>query len=159
MYSGKVVRVALAYPDTHTALKAVGLAKEAMSQANIDARAYAGAMADDDVMFAMLDYEHVERFQTLRRELGVDAFGINLLLFAPGERGRIHSHDSQEEVYLVLAGELTLVVERVEHVLAAKRVARVAPGVRRQLVNAGAERLVLLALGGAGEHVGRDGRA
>jgi uncharacterized cupin superfamily protein len=116
-------------------------------------------MGDDDVTFATLDYEHGERFQTLRRELGVSAFGINLLLFAPGERGRIHSHEKQEEVYVVLAGELTLVVERVEHALDAKRVARVAPGVRRQLVNAGPERLVLLAFGGVGEHVGRDGHA
>ena len=121
--------------------------------------AYAGAMADAEVTFATLDYEHGERFQTLRRELGVSAFGINLLLFEPRERARIHSHDQQEEVYLVLAGELTLVVERVEHVLGPKRVARVPRGVRRQLVNAGPERLVLLALGGAGEHVGRDGHA
>jgi uncharacterized cupin superfamily protein len=116
-------------------------------------------MTDADVTFATLDYEHGERFQTLRRELGVSAFGINLLLFEPRERARIHSHDQQEEVYLVLAGELTLVVERVEHVLGPKRIARVARGVRRQLVNAGPERLVLLALGGAGEHVGRDGHA
>ena len=36
---------------------------------------------------------------------------------------------------------------------------RVGPAVRRQLVNAGSERVVLLALGGAGEHVGRDGLA
>ena len=111
------------------------------------------------VTFATLDYEHGERFQTLRRELGVSAFGINLLLFEPRERARIHSHDQQEEVYVVLAGELTLVVERVEHVLGPKRIARVPRGVRRQLVNAGPERLVLLALGGAGEHVGRDGHA
>jgi len=157
--NGKVVRAALAYPDAQTALEAFGLVKEPLLQAKVDPRAYAGAMADDDVTFATLDYEQAERFQTLRRELGVGAFGINLLLFAPGERGRIHAHDRQEEVYLVLAGELTLVVERVEHVLDAKRAVRVAPGVRRQLVNAGPERLVLLALGGAGEHVGRDGRA
>jgi len=31
--------------------------------------------------------------------------------------------------------------------------------VRRQLSNRGGERLVLLALGGAGPHIGRDGRA
>ena len=36
---------------------------------------------------------------------------------------------------------------------------RVAPEVRRQLVNRGPERLVLLALGGTGEHNGRDGEA
>ncbi len=116
-------------------------------------------MADSDVTFATLDYEQDERFQTLRRELGVSSFGINLLLLAPRERLRIHSHDHQEEVYIVLSGELTLVVERVEHVLGPRRAARVPHGVRRQLVNAGPERLVLLALGGDGEHVGRDGRA
>jgi hypothetical protein len=38
-------------------------------------------------------------------------------------------------------------------------VARVGPEVRRQLVNRGSERLVMLALGGYGEHAGRDGRA
>jgi hypothetical protein len=31
--------------------------------------------------------------------------------------------------------------------------------VRRQLINRGSERLVMLALGGEGEHRGRDGRA
>jgi uncharacterized cupin superfamily protein len=116
-------------------------------------------MADLDVTFAMLDYDGGERFQTLRRELGVEAFGINLILLAPRERGRIHSHDHQEEVYLVLDGELTLIVERTEHVLGEKRLARVPAAVRRQLVNAGPARLVLLALGAAGEHAGRDGRA
>jgi uncharacterized cupin superfamily protein len=116
-------------------------------------------MADPDVTFAELDFDRAERFQTVRRELGVGAFGINLILLAPRERGRVHSHDHQEEVYLVLAGKLTLIVEGVEHVLGPRRLARVGPGVRRQLVNAGRDRLVLLALGGAGEHVGRDGHA
>jgi mannose-6-phosphate isomerase-like protein (cupin superfamily) len=117
------------------------------------------SVADADVTFATLDYEHGERFQTLRRELGVGSFGINLLLFEPRERARIHSHEHQEEVYIVLAGELTLVIEGVEHVLGPRRAARVPPNVRRQLVNAGSPRLVLLALGGSGDHVGRDGRA
>ena len=34
-----------------------------------------------------------------------------------------------------------------------------APGVRRQLVNRGPGNLHLLAIGGAGEHEGRDGKA
>ena len=70
-----------------------------------------------------------------------------------------HAEDRQEEVYFVLEGELTLGVEGVEHVLGEDQLVRVGPGVRRQLVNRGSERLVLLALGGAGEHVGRDGHA
>jgi uncharacterized cupin superfamily protein len=116
-------------------------------------------MADSEVTFARLDYEHGERFQTLRRELGVSSFGINLVRLAPRERLRIHAHERQEEVYLVLAGELTLILEREEHVLGAGHLARVPAKVRRQLLNAGPARLVLLALGGDGEHVGRDGLA
>jgi hypothetical protein len=43
--------------------------------------------------------------------------------------------------------------------LARGELVRVAPDLRRQLVNRGPERVVLLALGGAGEHVGRDAEA
>jgi mannose-6-phosphate isomerase-like protein (cupin superfamily) len=116
-------------------------------------------MADPDVTLTAVDRDGADRFQSLRRELGVSGFGMNVIRLQPRERGRIHSHDHQEEVYLVLEGELTLVVESVEHVVGPDGAARVGPGVRRQLVNAGSERLVLLALGGSGEHVGRDGRA
>ena len=108
---------------------------------------------------ASLDADGGERFVPLRRQLGVESFGMNLIVLEPRQRGRIHSHERQEEVYVVLDGELTLLVDGVEHVLAANQVARVGPSVRRQLVNAGSERLVLLALGGSGEHVGRDGAA
>ncbi len=59
----------------------------------------------------------------------------------------------------MLEGELTLIVEGAEHVLGPDRLVRVGSSVRRQLVNAGAKRLILLALGGSGEHIGRDGRA
>ena len=112
------------------------------------------------VSFATLDFHSGERVQTLRRELGVSSFGINLIVLAPGQRGRIHAHERQEEVYIVLEGELTLAIEgSAEHVLGPATAARVAPAVRRQLVNAGRTRVVLLALGGAGEHTGRDGRA
>jgi uncharacterized cupin superfamily protein len=100
-----------------------------------------------------------ERFTPLRRELGVTAFGMNLIVLQPGQRGRIHRHERQEEVYLVLEGTLTLLVEREESVLARGELVRVAPEVRRQLVNSGPQRLVVLAIGGDGEHAGRDGEA
>jgi uncharacterized cupin superfamily protein len=112
-----------------------------------------------DVTFSALAPGGGERFQSLRRALGVQGFGINLLTLEPRQRGRIHDHERQEEVYLVLDGELTLVVEGEEHVLGPGDLARVGPGTRRQLVNRGPERLVVLALGAAGEHIGRDGRA
>jgi uncharacterized cupin superfamily protein len=108
---------------------------------------------------ARLDLDSTERFVPLRRQLGVTAFGLNQIVLQPGQRGRIHRHTAQEEVYLVLEGTLTLLIEGEEETLEQGDLARVAPAVRRQLVNRGPDRLVLLALGGAGEHVGRDGEA
>ncbi len=95
----------------------------------------------------------------LRRALGVTAFGMNLIVLQPGQRGRIHRHERQEEVYLVLEGTLTLLIEQEESLLERGELVRVAPDLRRQLVNRSQGRLVLLALGGAGEHAGRDGVA
>lgn len=116
-------------------------------------------MPDPDVTFTALDPDSGERFQRLRRELGVQAFGLNLITLAPGQRMRVHVHEHQEEVYLVIEGELTLVIEGDEHALGRGSLARVAPTVRRQLVNSGSERVVLVAVGGAGEHEGRDALA
>ena len=96
---------------------------------------------------------------TLRRDLGVTSFGLNEIVFQPGQRGRIHRHREQEEVYLVLEGTLTLVTEDEPRDVERGELARVAPDVRRQLVNRRREPLLLLALGGANEHEGRDGRA
>jgi uncharacterized cupin superfamily protein len=116
-------------------------------------------MSQPDFSFAELDPGSGERFQRLRADLGVTSFGINLITLQPRQRGRIHAHERQEEVYLVLEGELTLGIAGEEHVLGEGRLARVGPAVRRQLSNRGESRVVLLALGGAGDHEGRDGRA
>ena len=106
-----------------------------------------------------IDRGSAERFVPLRRQLGVTSFGLNQIVLAPGERGRIHRHDNQEEVYLVLTGTLTIAVEREELDLEPDQLMRVAPQLRRQLLNRTTEPVVLVALGGALEHVGRDGKA
>jgi mannose-6-phosphate isomerase-like protein (cupin superfamily) len=106
-----------------------------------------------------LDRDAGERFVALRRQLGVTSFGLNQLSLEPGQRGRIHRHEQQEEVYLVLEGTLTLVVEGQEHAVERDEIVRVGPEVRRQLLNRGPERMVALALGGSGEHAGRDAQA
>ncbi len=106
-----------------------------------------------------LDPETGERFLPLRRHLGVSSFGMNQIVLQPGQRGRIHRHQRQEEVYVVLEGQLTLLLEGQESELGQGELIRVAPQVRRQLVNRGPGRVVLLALGGAEEHRGRDGEA
>jgi mannose-6-phosphate isomerase-like protein (cupin superfamily) len=114
---------------------------------------------EDGTTRTQLDPDVGERFLALRRQLGVTSFGMNQIVLEPGQRGRIHRHARQEEVYLVLDGTLTLVIEDDPTDLGQGELIRVAPGVRRQLVNRGPDRLVLLALGGAGEHQGRDGEA
>ncbi len=111
------------------------------------------------VSYAKLEMDGSERFVSLRRALGVTSFGMNLILLEPGARGRIHRHETQEEVYLVLRGTLSLAIEGTERDVVEGELARVAPEVRRQLVNRGPGRLAILALGAAGEHVGRDGTA
>ena len=67
-------------------------------------------MTDPAIQITALDPD-AGMFQTLRRELGVTSFGINALTLQPKQRLRVHRHERQEEVYLVLEGELTLIVE------------------------------------------------
>jgi uncharacterized cupin superfamily protein len=119
-------------------------------------------MAEHDVASTtttIINTNNSERFQSLRRELGIEGFGMNVITLRPRQRGRIHDHERQEEVYVVLDGELTLGVEGTEQAVAKHCVVRVPAGVRRQLVNRGSTTLILLALGADGEHTGRDGRA
>lgn len=117
-----------------------------------------GAM-EDGLARTRIDDGATERFTPLRRQLGVSSFGINQLVLAPGQRGRIHRHERQEEVYLVLEGTLTLLVEGEPTEVGEGELVRVAPPLRRQLVNRGRSRVLLLALGGDGDHNGRDGEA
>jgi mannose-6-phosphate isomerase-like protein (cupin superfamily) len=114
---------------------------------------------EDGTSSTRLDPETGERFLPLRRQLGVSSFGMNQITLQPGQRGRIHRHERQEEVYLVLEGTLTVALEGDESDLQQGELIRVAPEVRRQLVNRGPGRVVLLAVGGANEHKGRDGEA
>ena len=115
----------------------------------------------DDITTTKLGVEPGERFASLKRPLGVVSFGMNQIVLGPGERNRIHRHLRQEEVYVVLEGTLTLVIEGESHDYSKGEVVRLAPAVRRQIVNRRREPLSLLALGGFvdHEHGGRDGQA
>src|ERR1700744_2077909 len=116
-------------------------------------------LVEDGTTRAALDPDHDARFLSLRRALGVTSFGINQMILQPGQRMRIHRHRHQEEVYLVLEGVLTVAIEGDETALASGELMRVAPGVRRQLINYGPGRVLLIALGGSAEHDGRDAEA
>ncbi len=106
----------------------------------------------DGVTSVRIDQPPEQRFARLRTPLGVNSFGINVLTFEAGQRNRIHRHARQEEVYVVLEGTLTLIVEGERFDYVVGDVVRVAPEVRRQLVNRGPGALRLLALGGVADH-------
>jgi quercetin dioxygenase-like cupin family protein len=114
-------------------------------------------MAEPEFSTAALDPENGEIFTSLRRELGAESLGINQIVLQPGQRMRVHRHERQEEIYFVVAGTLTLIVEGEEHSIPSGSLARVGPHTRRQIGNRGSEPVLLLALGAAGgEHVSRD---
>jgi mannose-6-phosphate isomerase-like protein (cupin superfamily) len=82
-------------------------------------------------------------------ELGVEAFGLQVLDFPPGfEHYPEHDHaaDGQEEVYVVLrgGGEFSIDGERVP--VAPGRIVRIGPASRRKL-EPGAEGVRVLAIG------------
>ncbi len=85
----------------------------------------------------------------VRHGLGVESFGIQVFDMPPNADRypeHDHSHDSQEEVYVVLEGAATLRAGGEEHELTPGVFARVGPGEKRKIVT-GSEGARLLALG------------
>jgi quercetin dioxygenase-like cupin family protein len=87
------------------------------------------------------DMERTGNWFLARRSLGLDAFGMNLVEIPPGER--IPEHDEtdrdQEEVFLVLEGSPSLVVDGREIEAPAGTFARLDPHLQRTVVNNGEE--------------------
>jgi uncharacterized cupin superfamily protein len=92
------------------------------------------------------DFERSGRWSLARRSLGVESFGMNLVDIAPGDR--IPEHDEterdQEELFVVLSGDATMVVDGRGHPAPAGTFARVRPELSRTVVNAGEEPVALL---------------
>jgi quercetin dioxygenase-like cupin family protein len=85
-----------------------------------------------------------------RAGLGVTSFGMQILEIPPNAAQypeHDHSHDSQEEVYLVLQGRATLQVGGEDYVLEPGVLARVGPTEKRKIVT-GEDSATVLALGG-----------
>lgn len=92
----------------------------------------------DDV--AAYDGEHKIpgiAFRSVRAELGVTAWGMNILDLEPGCEGHpVHDHqaDGQEEVYIVLSGAAELLIDGKAWPLSTGSMVRVPPDKTRQLV-------------------------
>ncbi len=98
-------------------------------------------------------------FRKVRRELGVEAFGVNAIVMPEGYASGRHYHDEQEELYFVHRGTVEIELgDGATHRLGPGGLARVAPATVRRLRNVGAGEAVYLCVGGKNGYVGRDGR-
>jgi mannose-6-phosphate isomerase-like protein (cupin superfamily) len=97
-------------------------------------------------------------FRRIRRELGVKAFGVNALIYPPGQEGFLHYHDEQDELYFVHRGRASFEVDGDEFELGPGGVVYVESTTPRKIDNRTDQELVVLAVGGKEGYVGRDGQ-
>jgi uncharacterized cupin superfamily protein len=100
-------------------------------------------------------------FRKVRVPLGVTAFGVNAIVVPPGFAGRRHYHERQQELYLVLEGEIEFQFgDGARQTLGPGGLARVDAATVRRLRNVSdTEQAVVFCVGGADGYVGRDGVA
>jgi mannose-6-phosphate isomerase-like protein (cupin superfamily) len=97
-------------------------------------------------------------FRKVRRELGVTAFGANVIVFPPGYEGFHHWHDEQDELYFVHRGRARVEVGDEVRELGEGGFVHVESTTPRRVSNASdSEDLVLLVVGGKDGYVERDG--
>jgi mannose-6-phosphate isomerase-like protein (cupin superfamily) len=96
--------------------------------------------------------------RSVRKPLGVTAFGVNLLVLPPGTEWFNHFHERQDELYFVHRGRAGFRVDGDEFELGPGGLCHVESTTPRQVANAGEDELVVLIVGGADGYVGRDGQ-
>jgi uncharacterized cupin superfamily protein len=98
-------------------------------------------------------------FRKVRQALDVTEFGVNGVVLPPGYTSRRHYHDRQQELYMVLRGEIEFDLDGATHTLGPGGLARVdAPTVRSLRNTSETDDAVYLCVGGEGGYVGRDGQ-
>jgi mannose-6-phosphate isomerase-like protein (cupin superfamily) len=97
-------------------------------------------------------------FRKVRRELGVTAFGVNLIVVPPGFVGFFHYHERQDELYFVHRGTARFEVADEVRELGPGGLCHVESTTPRRFSNVGDDDLVVLVVGGKDGYVGRDGQ-
>jgi uncharacterized cupin superfamily protein len=82
-------------------------------------------------------FERAGKWRLARRSLGLGSFGMNVVDLQPGERIPEHHERERdhEEVFIVLSGTTTMVIDGAEHPAPAGTFARVDPEPMRTVVN------------------------
>jgi uncharacterized cupin superfamily protein len=97
-------------------------------------------------------------FRKIRHALEVTEFGVNAVVLPAGYESRRHFHDRQQELYVVMQGEIEFDFDGAKQTLGPGGLARVdAPTVRSLRNVSASEDAVYLCVGGEGGYVGRDG--
>ena len=94
----------------------------------------------------------------VRRALGVTAFGVNAIIYPPGQDGFPHYHEQQDELYFVHSGRALFDVDGEQRELGPGGLCHVEAQTTRSVSNpSDTDDLVLLVVGGKGGYVERDG--
>ena len=98
-------------------------------------------------------------FRKVRSALGVTAFGVNGVVYAPGYEGFAHFHDTQDELYFVHRGRARVEIGDEVRELGEGGLLYVQSTTPRKVSNASeTDELVLLVVGGKDGYVERDGQ-
>ena len=99
-------------------------------------------------------------FRKVRKELEVEAFGVNAIVMPPGIETGFHWHDEQDELYFVHQGTLEMTFgDGSSTLLESGSFAHVRAAAHRRIKNVGEGDAIYVIVGGKDGYVGRDGRA
>jgi quercetin dioxygenase-like cupin family protein len=99
-------------------------------------------MAEGYTIRSVDEFEEMEgsggaTWRLARKTLGAESFGFNVVDIAPGGQIPEHDHtgDNQEEVFVILDGQATVVTDGEDHEAPAGTFCRYAPEVKRTIRN------------------------
>ena len=96
-------------------------------------------------------------FRKIRKALGVEAFGVNAIVFPPYYEGPEHYHDTQDELYFVHKGRIRVDVGGESRERAEGGLFHASSTTPRRISNVGDEDAIVYIVGGRGGYVERDG--
>ena len=117
-------------------------------------------MSEDGYAFGTIDeLGEGYGFRKVRQALGVEAFGVNVVVMAPDFNGFFHYHDEQDELYFVHSGTGRFEAEDETYEVSAGGFVHVESTTPRRWSNpSDSEELVLVVIGAKDGYVGRDGQ-
>jgi quercetin dioxygenase-like cupin family protein len=96
-------------------------------------------------------------FRKIRKALGVEAFGVNAIVYPPHYEGPEHYHDTQDELYFVHKGRIRVDVGGESRELGEGGMFHASATTPRRISNIGDDDAIVYVVGGRGGYVERDG--